>query len=128
MNQPEPMIGDPLDFIEIVPLISDLPVLNEQLVNVLPMTVAPLLQDLRIGVLEILVLEPLLLFSPHDGLKRAPSQGYAAVEVFSQVVERLGAGVLNPLDHSEGFLLHNLELGSQVCQVPFGTVSLNKDG
>ena len=68
MNQPEPMVGDPLDFVEIVPLISDSPVLNEQLVNVFSMAVAPFLQDLRIGVLEILILEPLFSFSPQDGL------------------------------------------------------------
>ena len=34
MNQPEPMVGNLLDFVEIVPLISDLPVLDEQLIDI----------------------------------------------------------------------------------------------
>ena len=126
VNQPEPMVGNPLDFVEIVPLISDPPVLNEQLVNVFPMAVASLLQDLRIGVLEFLILDPLFSFRSHNRFERTPSQGYTGVEVLGKVVECLGAGVLNPFDHVKGFCLHDLELGSQVFQVPFRTVSLMK--
>ena len=126
MNQPEPMVGNPLDYVKIVPLISDPPVLNEQLVNVFPMTVTTFLQNLRIGMLEFLILDPLFTFRSHNCFKRTPSQGYAGVEVLGQVIECLGAGVSNPFNHVEGFCLHDLELGSQVFQVPFRTVSLMK--
>ena len=126
MNQPEPMVGNPLDFVEIVSLISNPPILDKQLVNIFTVTVTTFLQDLRVGMLKLLILDPLFSLSPHDGLERAPSQGYTAVEVFRQVVESLGTGVLNPFDHVKGFRLHDFELGSQVCQVPFRTFSLMK--
>ena len=120
------MVGNPLNFVEIVPLISDPPVLNEQLVNVFPMAVTTLLQNLRVGMLEFLILNPLFSLRSHNSFKQTPSQGYTGVEVLGQVVKRLGTGVLNPFDHVKGFCLHDFELGSQVFQVPFRTVSLMK--
>ena len=88
------------------------------------MTVGPPLQDLRILVLELLVLKMLLAFRSHNHLELVAHQLQTAVEVFSQACERLNAGVLNPLDHIEGLLLHDFKLGSQVHKIPFGTVSL----
>ena len=51
MHQPEPMVSNSLDFVEVIPLVSNLPVLDEELIDVLPMTIAPPLQNLRVGML-----------------------------------------------------------------------------
>ena len=51
MHQPEPMVGNSLNFVEVIPLVLNLPVLDEELIDVLPMTVAPPLQNFRVGML-----------------------------------------------------------------------------
>ena len=77
------------------------------------MTVGPSLENLRVLVLKLLVLQPLLSFRPHDGLELVADQVDRAVEVRGQVHERLDALVLYILDNSNGVLLHKSNLCPQ---------------
>ena len=122
--QPEPMVGDTLDLVEIVPLISDSPVLHEEFVNVLAMTVGPSLENLRVLVLKLLVLQPLLSLRPHNGLELVADQVDPAVEVRGQVHERLDTLLLNVLNDTDGIFLHERNLRSQRLHVVLKTFRL----
>ena len=63
------MVCNPLDFIEIVPLILDPTKMPEEIIDVFTMTVTTTLENHRVFVLKLLVLQPLLLFRPHDGVE-----------------------------------------------------------
>ena len=70
--QPEPMVCDSLNLIEIVPLISDPTITPKEIVDVFAMAVTTTLENYRVLVLQLLVLQPLLSFRPHDGLELVP--------------------------------------------------------
>ena len=74
------MVGNTLNLIKIVPLVSNCPVLHEELINVLAMTVGPSLENLQVFMLKLLILQPLLLLCPHDGLELVADQVDRAVE------------------------------------------------
>ena len=128
MYQPEPMVSDSLDLVEIVSLISDPTITTEEIVNVFTMAVATTLENDRVLVLQLLVLQPLLSLRPHDGLELVPDQLDPAVEVCGQVHERLDALVLDVFDNPDGILLHEFDLSSQRLHVVLQTFSLCQDG
>ena len=74
MYQPKPMVSDPLDLVEIVPLISDPTITTKEIVDVFTMAIATTLENYRVLVLQLLVLQPLLSLRPHDGLELVPDQ------------------------------------------------------
>ena len=45
MYQPEPMVSDPLDLVEIVPLISDPAITTKEIVDILAMAIATTLEN-----------------------------------------------------------------------------------
>ena len=87
MYQPEPMVSNPLDLVEIVPLISDPTITPEEIVDVLAMAVAATLENDRVLVLELLILQPFFSLRSHDGFELVPDQLDPAVEVRRQVHE-----------------------------------------
>ena len=117
MYQPEPMVCDSLDLVEIVPLISDPTITTEEIVDIFAVAIATTLENDRVLVLELLVLQPFLSLSPHDGLELVTDQLNPTVEIRGQVHERLDALVLYILDDSDGILLHQLNLRSQSFHV-----------
>ena len=128
MYQPEPMVCDPLDLVEIVPLISDPMITPEEIVDVFAMAVTTILENYRVLMLQLLVLQPLLSLHPHDGLELVADQVDPAVEVHGQVHERLDALVLDFFDNPDGILLHELDLRSQRLHVILQTFRLGQDG
>ena len=122
------MVGDSLNLVEIVPLISDPTITPKEIVDILAMAVTTTLEDDRILVLQLLVLQPLLSLRPHDGLELIPDQVDRTVEVGRQVYERLDTLVLNILDNSDGILLHQLDLRTKSLHVIFQPFSLCQDG
>ena len=79
--QPEPMVGDSLDLIEIVPLISDPTKTPEEIIDIFTMAVTTTLENHRVLVLKLLVLQPLFTLCPHDGLELVLYQVNRTVEV-----------------------------------------------
>ena len=126
--QPEPMVGDSLDFIEIVPLISDPTIMPEEIVDILAMAVTTTLENHRVLVLKLLVLQPLFTFSPHDGLELVADQVDRAVQVRGQVHKRLDALFLDILDDSDGVFLHERDLHTQGLHVVLQAFRLYQDG
>ena len=122
------MVSDPLDLVEIVPLISDPTITTKEIVDVFTMAIATTLEDDRVLVLKLLVLQPLLSLSPHDRLELVPDQLDTAVEVRRQVHERLDALVLYILNNPDGILLHEFDLRSQSLHVVLQPLSLCQDG
>ena len=112
MYQPEPMVCDSLDLVEIVPLISHPTITPKEIVDVFAMSVTTTLENDRVLVLELLVLQPFLALRPHDCLELILDQLNTAVEVRGQVHERLDTLVLYILDDSDGVFLHQLNLRS----------------
>ena len=80
MCQPKPMVCDPLNLVEIVSLISDPTITPEEIVDIFAMAVTTTLKDHRVFVLELLVLQPLFSFRPHDGLELVADQVDRAVK------------------------------------------------
>ena len=128
VRQPEPMVGDTLDLVKIVSLVVDLPVLDKEFVDVLPVTVGPPLENLRVLMLKLLVLQPLFAFSPHHGLELFSDQVDSAVEVCGQVHKRLNALVLDILNNTNGVFLHELDFHPQSLHVVLQTLRLCQDG
>ena len=117
MYQPEPMVCDPLDLVEIVSLISDPTITPEEIVDVFAMAVTMTLEDNRVLMLELLVLQPFFSLCPHNSLELVADQFEPAVVIRRQVHERLDTLVLDVLDNSDSILLHELDLRSQSLHV-----------
>ena len=111
------MVGDSLDFIKIVPLISDPTKMSKEIVDIFVMAVTTTLENHRVLVLKLLVLQPLLSLRPHDGLELVPDQVHHTVEVCGQVHKQLDALVLDILDNLNGVLLHERDFRSQRLHV-----------
>ena len=79
--QPEPMVGDSLNFIKIIPLISDPAGAPGGVVGIFVMVVTMTLENHRVFVLKLLILQPLLSFRPHDGLELVLDQVNGTVEI-----------------------------------------------
>ena len=92
------------------------------------MAVTTTLENHRVFVLKLLVLQPLFLFRPHNGLELVLDQVDCAVEVRGQVHERLNALVLDILDNSNGVLLHELDFRLQSLDVVLQAFRLCQDG
>ena len=105
------MVGDSLNLVEIVSLVPKTSVFGE-LADILSMTVGPPLQDLRVFMLELLILKPLLMFRSHDGLELVAHQLQRTVEVLRQVNQGLHTVFLNLLDNTKGILLHDFKFRS----------------
>ena len=127
MYQPEPMVCDSLNLVEIVSLISDLTKMPEEIVNIFSMAVTTTLEDDRVFVLKLLVLQPFFSFRPHDGLELVVDQVDRAVKVGRQVNERLDTLVLDVFDNPDGVLLHECDLCSQRLHVVLQALSLCQD-
>ena len=122
------MVCDVLDLVEIVPLVPDLPVLHKELVDILPMTIGPSLENLQVLMLKLLVLQPLLSLRPHNGLELISDQVDRTVEVCGQVYKQLDAVFLDVLDNPNGVFLHDLDLGPQSLHIILQALCLYQDG
>ena len=122
------MVSDPLNLVEIVPLISDPTISTEEIVNVFAMAVTTTLENDRVLVLELLVLKPFLSLRSHDGFELVPDQLDPAVEVRGQVHERLDTLLLNVLNDTKGVLLHQRDLRTQSLHIVLKTLRLCQDG